>query len=84
MQQQSAREQRVSGTVSGAQKPALSLDNAPLCGSVCLFEVALVLLIEGPEFAYNSCVCLRCIQCPLVDTALNMNGAFDGKFGTLD
>ena len=45
-------ERTESGTVSGAQKPALSLDNAPLCGSVCLFEADLVLLVEGSEFTF--------------------------------
>ena len=49
--------------------------------------VNLVLLIESSEFAFKSCVCLRCIQCRLVDVTLDapkINATFEGKFGTFN
>ena len=47
----------------------------------------LLLVIEASEFAFKSCVCLRCIRCRLVDMtfdALKINPTFVGKFGTLN
>ena len=47
----------------------------------------LVLSIEGSEFAFKSCIYLRCIQCHLVDIMSDspkINTPFEDKFGALN